>query len=546
MNRRLFLKSIAAVSPLALLSGCFDNLLQKAYLLQRGEKSELRTYVMFNMYGGPARWVFDNNLRPNGSDEIHFSKSIYTGFSDDGRSFYDPNSTPFEYATIPYKNWHVPKLWGSKVFFRGELVPMTNLLEHMWSFRGVNQGINAHPVGNVRQICVRNGDTSISGLVADSSKRPIPAISLGEAPANTSFCSETGTTQLDLSYRNSSPNDNLIHFLTSPFLNNKSENPLNLPADFDPIAEYERLVKKYSTILTKTKELCPIPGLTDRPIRTEEFSAPTKKELLASLGKFHFDVGYILSKDYSETFANARASADQNLEIQFALAEFVLVNKISSSLVLSPPTGREITLSGIATDHLIKERDLKIIEENGRFKVDLAHSNPASKKDLNVIMDAHNMGSFYNVLGSSHYFQGMSACLLELVQVLKDHSTASEDLFANVVIHLASEFDRSVRAADGETGHWPAANPTSLISGMIKEHNIVGNILVKSSLEEIPVTLGDAAPVEEIGGLVHTENILSSITTVLGGRELSFRNPSILKVSHGLITTQLSRPKNIS
>lgn len=541
LNRRNFIMAAMALSPLAILRGGLDDLLVGMYRSYRGEQKELKTYLMLNMFGAPARWVYDNNLRPHPHDEIITDKVVFTNFVASSDDHYDLMTTPVEYSTVSYKNWQMPKLWGASVYFRGELVPMTQILPNMLSIRGVWQGIGSHPVGNLKQICVRNGDVSISGLVADSSQRPIPAVSLGASPAGNAFKSETGKAQLDISYENSSPDSNLIHYLTRSFTNAE----LGLPENFDPLTEYNKLVDKYTRILSETYARCPIPGLTDKPFRVKEFSAPSHKELMTAINKFKLEGGYMIQHDYTSAFSELQIGSNKFIEKQFALAEFILLNKLSSSIVLSPPKGSERVISNIRSNQIFPLEDLKVVQEEGKFKIHV----PPPTKDIYTVsigMDNHGGGSFFGATGASLFFQGYTACIMELVQTLKDNSTEADNLFANTVIHLASEFDRGIPACDGDSDHLGDANPVSLISGMINEYQLIGNIRVKSNYWSNTCTLGEAAPVHEHGGeLLQTEHILSSITTVLGGRELSFRHPSILQVKDNKITTHFKEPKNI-
>jgi hypothetical protein len=570
MNRRTFAKILLGASPFTLLSPIFQAPLLNIYRrFYKGERAEMKTYVMFNMFGAPVRWIFDNNYRPHGNDEHVFHSTIFTGFADTEADHYNPFDGQLEYGTVPYKNLHVPKLWSSNVFFRDKLVPMTGILEHMLTIRGVKQGIDAHPAGNVRQICVRSGDMSISGLVASSSSRPIPALCLGVSPASNAFYSgDDRVVQLEIPYQNSSPDNNILHFLTRPFLEDDSSaqfsrevaseskddllkivknSPVTvkLPKGFDPIQEYDRIFGKYSKIINETLTRCPIKNFTDKPMLVEDFSATSEEELKKKLSKFVFEGDYLLTHNYSKTLEKIKIGFEQFIEKQFTLAEFVVLNKISSSIVLSPPTGREFSVSKIEGT-FVKPKDLKIVREKGLYKVDLEGSKPRFQDGCEINFDSHLIGSFYVVLGASLYWQCFSACMMEFVQTMKDHSTVDDNIFAEMVIHLASEFDRAIPTEDGKTNHLESANPTSLISGMIDDYKVIGNILVNSKYNGNACTLGEAAPVKEFKNqIVQTEHVLSSITTILGGRELSFRHPALLKLKNNRIVTAFKAPKNI-
>lgn len=554
ISRRDVLLAVLAFSPLALLTPICEEVLLKFYRRSiKNDGGEMKTYLMFNMFGAPARWMFDSCLMPNGDDNIIRHKTIFTNFINDDKDHYDVVNTSVEYATIPYKGYHVPKMWSSQLYFRGQTVPMTNLLEHMFTIRGAKQGIDAHPSGNVRQACSHLGELSVSGVVAAHSSRPFPALCFGVAPASSAFLSPNDkVVQLEVPYVSSSPDNNPIHFLSRSFLDDETMPPrpssvnVHLPENYDAIADYKRLLDKYTNIIKENRARCPIVGLTDKPLRAKEFAAPSEGALMLELNRFMSDMGeFHLETDYSPVFANADIGWDNFLEKQFALAEFIVLNKLSSSVVLNPPTGREYSLSKIKSNNYFPVKGLKLKQEGGLWKVDLAKSqrNPGS---TNINFDSHTLGSFFSNVVSALFWHNFSACLLEFVQTLKDGSTPEFNFFDNIVIHIASEFDRAIPTSDGKSLHHGNANPTSILSGMVQGYQIVGNVRVNSGFYGNDCTSGDAAPVEELNNkLLLTENVLSSITTILGGEELSRRHPSILWVDDGQIKTTLGKPKNV-
>jgi hypothetical protein len=555
ISRRDLFQTLLAFSPLALLTPICEEALLKFYRrAYKGEASEMKTYLMFNMFGAPARWMFDNCLMPNGDDNIIRHKTVFTNFVDDGKDHYDVVSTPVEYSTVPYGDYHVPKMWSSQLYFREQTVPMTNLLEHMFTIRGAKQGIDAHPSGNVRQACPRLGEVTVSGLVAGHSSRPFPALCFGVAPASTAFSSTNDkVVQLEVPYFNSSPENNPIHFLSRSFLGNDeaptrqpSSADIHLPKNYDAVADYNRLKEKYTKIIKENRARCPIIGLTDKPLRAKEFAADSEEALRTELNRFMSDMGdFHLETDYSRLFANAEIGWDGFVEKQFALAEFVVLNKLSSSIVLNPPTSREYCVSHLKSENYFTGKDLKLKQEDGLWKVDLAKSK-RTPGSTNINFDSHTLGSFFSNVVPALYWHSFSACLLEFVQTLKDYSTPEYNFFDNIVIHIASEFDRAIPTTDGKSLHHGNANPTSILSGMVKGYQIVGNVRVNSGFYGNDCTSGDAAPVKELGDeVLLTENVLSSITAILGGQELSYRHPSILWVDEGKIKTKLGKPKNV-
>lgn len=555
INRRDFFITLLALSPLTLLTPICEETLLKFYRrCIKKDAKEMKTYLMFNMFGAPARWMFDNCLIPNGDDEIIRHKTIFTNFTNDHNGYYDVVNTPVEYSTVSYKDYHVPKMWASQLYFRGQTVPMTNLLEHMFTIRGAKQGIDAHPSGNVRQACSRLGEISISGLVAANSSRPFPALCFGVAPASTAFLSTNRkVVQLEVPYVSSSPDNNPLHFLSRSFVggsDTSTRHPssvnIHLPENYDSISDYNRLMEKYTRIIKENRTQCPIVGLTDKPLRAKEFAASSEEALMLELHRFMSDMGeFHLETDYSSLFENAEIGWESFLQKQFALAEFLVLNKLSSSIVLNPPTGREYTISNLKSDNYFPLNGLKLKQENGLWKVDLVKSkrNPGS---TNINFDSHTLGSFFSNITSAMYWHNFSACLLEFVQTLKDHSTTDYNFFDNIVIHIASEFDRAIPTSDGKSLHHGNANPTSILSGMVHGYQMVGNIRVNSGFYGNDCTSGDAAPVKELGNnLLLTENVLSSITAILGGEDLSYQHPRILWVDGGQIKTKLGKPKNI-
>ena len=550
LNRRHFLKlstsslGVLAAFPMeAFLNTIVTGLLKNA---NAADLPPALNYVHFNAPGGPARWLFDLFLQPNGpSDPFIALPTLGNYVNADASVLYKTIQAP---GSPYWINWQwqfpVPKSDGSTR-------PMTDLLEHMLSIRGVRLNADGHP-NNVRlQIQPVLGGPSLTGIAADASGRTFSSISHGGAEAISAFKSPNGaanitlpTTSHPISYlfnpfqapANSYRTNATIDGLVGAALENLSENAKanNLSTQFlgkdrknaetifrtnisNFIAQYDGLVIKYRDLI-------------NRAIRTTGLEGINQESISPILDDPRFKIAYgnvTLDKMRNPNLDNLFTTGTmEGFASGLAVTEFALMNRLSTSI-----------LCGI--------NPISNLNVNG-LKVAMRH-------------DAHDCGSVPIALIHGMWARSVATCLIELIDQLKSLPAEAAQppgsgptIFDNTVIHFCGEMGRFPGV--GDSGHgWESQN-VSIWSGQVENFTVLGNITTKNISyfgRESPGTWGCAAPVPELGNsLVGINNVTTTIATMLGVTPPSRIGPSLVAVQTNgagkkTIVPVISGPKNI-
>ncbi|NDC24210.1 MAG: DUF1501 domain-containing protein [Proteobacteria bacterium] len=164
----------------------------------------------------------------------------------------------------------------------------------------------------------------------------------------------------------------------------------------------------------------------------------------------------------------------------FALAEFVLLQDLSDS----------ITIGGLDTR----------VTWGG---------NPAT-----IAFDQHFLGAISGTLINSHWAVAHAACMLELIDRLKE-----KGMWKNTLVNTSSEMIRSPLAAGYGSDHGSTMH-FNLFSGCIDGPIILGNIasegVIARAGARYPGTWGEAGNQPEIGGEIKIEHAHNTIATILG------------------------------
>jgi uncharacterized protein (DUF1501 family) len=152
------------------------------------------------------------------------------------------------------------------------------------------------------------------------------------------------------------------------------------------------------------------------------------------------------------------------------------------------------------------------------------------------------------------FYRGLSSCLLELIDVCKATQTPDgKNLFNELLIHLASDFNRMPRANGSGSDHGFNGASTTLISGAIQGLKITGNIAINPgasfpNVASYPGTWGFAAPFQGTfmsGRKVNAGNLASTISTILRIPSPSPNDPSLVVESSGNIATLAEPTRNV-
>lgn len=569
-----------------LLNSIFAGQVQQARSKQLGNHLRVhptRNFVQFNLYGAPARWAFDHVLRPTENDAFLACEGVYNRFQELHPSM--PNKNKGAYAYQEIRGINMPHLWQNEVIRGdGRRRPLADLMNHMLVVRGCNTGADGHNSNCARQVSPIPGGYSITGLVGDASGACIPSVAVGNSPANFAYHAPQGTGVVNIPPEH----PDYISFLLEPFSESelalvKDKRVLEAELDLALSAlnrytassnagsealyherkraqellrygvkslgdAFRPLVEKYEAVFYQSMHLGPIAGVTDKivPGFPQELSIDTDEEFWDACHQW--DGRLICSPDLREMFRNARADY---LIKHFALAEFVLLEGLSSSVLLAPPIDQEmgnVTFSQVGPLHYRNYEDYDRSENGIRT---LMKANKETLKELaehHLIHDSHTIGWATNVIACNLFYRGFGACLAELIDQLKRTKLGTGTLFDETVIQVASEYDRYPRLKGQGLNHNSQAHVTSIYSGIIQEPTVLGNVFVgREAKFPFPAgTIGNAAPVAELNGkTIGLENISSTLSAMLRVEKLVPTAPSLVEVKENRVAPTIERAKNV-
>jgi hypothetical protein len=574
LSRRKFL----AFTGLAGLSQLFwfDPIRQLASTIARStsRSDSVRNYVQFNLYGAPSRWFFDQVLRPSDADEFVPAAGMYNRI-DEANGLVAKGS----YRDVNIRGLNMPHLWAYDVAIPGGgKRPMADLMDHMLIIRGCDIRTNGHPLANFQQVRPSPFGPSLTGLVADASVCPIPAICVGRAPAADAYLAPKGTSLARI------PHDHpdYISFLLEPFsqgveggeeaadraakilaerIGGTNPSLMSLCGDRQRAGEMLRkgfskfahafgpLVRKYDDLFHRSLHLTPVEGVTDRPIPGAlfPFTSIVPGGPQPSLAAYYLDRKILCGGDLREIFLRARCNY---LAKQFAIAEFALTERLSSSILLTSPNPLE-QANYILTD-LDPFEYVRLDELHEELGVTEGHvvyhagRRARQQRGYKLLHDAHETGWLVNTISCTMFFRGFASCLSELIERLKaTHGREGESLFEDTVIQVASEFDRYPRSEGANFTHSPRAHVTSFFSGLIREPAILGNIKVGNNSQPAG-TMGFAAPVRELGAPVSLQNISSTVSEMVGVAKINPDAQALVSVHGSSLEPAISPGKNLS
>lgn len=156
-------------------------------------------------------------------------------------------------------------------------------------------------------------------------------------------------------------------------------------------------------------------------------------------------------------------------------------------------------------------------------------------KTFELNNDQHFVGSLISTIGTTYYYRTILNCTETLVIALKNAG-----LFQKTLIHFGSEFNRNARVDGSGSDHGFKGSSTLLISGMIKETTVVGNIYKTDPAREYAGTWGLAAPhpINAINGRsttpIRLNDVILTVCAMLGLPNVSANGKAVLRSPDGL------------
>jgi hypothetical protein len=467
-SRRRFLKLFAesfgylGISALGL-ELLAKSLLQKAMAATISDLSPSGYYLHWSFPGAPPRWFFDLLLTPGGLTSTNF---IPGGF---GNSFKGSGSSlAVEYKVnkhvIGGKTLYLPPVWSMSP----SSTDFTSILPNTLFVRGMDMEIDNHNLSNQRQVCPIIGGVSLSGAVADRSTCPVPAINdLGTA-ASVAFKSKKGLAKNDISYSVSSTVNPVSTLLKpfSPFFSGRPQHTADQVAlQEQAFREFERQAQKaginggalgimYDNAMDLISQN--IGSLGDQ---WASVFAKYENLIQAALIPKKGSLPGVFDK------AIPGSATDPRFRFERLTGDFLTLpdirDMITSSVVI-PRLAENFSIAELTLHSLTSTLTLSA------GSIDKINFNGALKRSTH---DQHYVGTAVGVIQNTLFFRAFLAGLTEQVRVLKQ-----KGLFDRTVIHISAEFNRIPKTDGSGADHGVVGSNATLISGMIGEAGVVGNI----------------------------------------------------------------------
>ncbi|USN48662.1 MAG: DUF1501 domain-containing protein [Pseudobdellovibrionaceae bacterium] len=455
-------------SPVAMI---FDSIISGMVQKALAESSGVlpRRYVSVQLFGAPPRWMYDLFLNPYGDPATFDPKNANLGtrYTESGGRL-----TNTVYETAKIKGINAPFLWKYDVAKRGGGTrPMRDLLDNMLALQGINCGNPDHSGAAALHFRPLGASVTQPAMVADRSAALIPAVNVDADMY--SFLSLANKSPVQLMAKENG--GNLVKTLLDPFtvdpenkarkqaarvqdlvdgavsaldaqlaerhpagkalnVSRKSAGEMFKQVTGDLDAVWAEKKAPYLDLVNRTLHQSePIPFINDKPIgvvgeRNNHYQLATgggSGEVVA-----HDDIRDLMRP----------TTRILNIVEHFAVAEYILENDLSHSVVISPRNFAGINFTR-----------------------------------LNPIFDEHSTGKMPSLYLNSMYYRALSACLLGFIDRLKD-----KGIFNETVVEVFSEFNRNPKNVPGGSDHGWEGKSVVYYSGAIQGPLVVGNLLKDS------------------------------------------------------------------
>ncbi len=416
-------------------------------------------YVHVSIVGGLPRWYFDLLLNPRNRASDFTAGGFGNSIDVVGGVAHSVNR--YVNHVSGTRTYAVPPVWG--LGYNGRL--FRDLLNNTALIRGMDNQINSHEFANAMQVAPIINGLSLSGLIADASRRPVPGLTTG-APSGNAFRSRKGLAAVALP-----GGTNPIATLLTPF------------QSFPAAAVFQR--NEWAAVREQTQlafdHYALASGVTPTTLRIAYDNASDMIEAQAAqiadgwvtiLAKYKAPMNHAFHMDNVTSFfpqairgdGTAQCTINQgsvrtsdadlrqaftgvggvsvnipNMAEQFAAAELLLGNNITSSVSLGMGSMTGLKVNGAS---------------------------------YTLPNDQHFVGRIPSTVFSTVYYRALLGCLSEFVHTLK-----AQGRFAKTAIHIASEFNRCPRADGSGSDHGVAGSNATIISGAIDRTSLIGNVI---------------------------------------------------------------------
>lgn len=513
-----------------LLRSLVDGLISKAQAAETGQ--EVGNLIDIHLDGAPTDWMIKSK-NPRGQGNFINNEQLKTAFTAGGvtASTREHRVSPLNVNGITY---HLPPLWHSQLpLSGGGSIAASQLWKHCLQTHNTMQG-DGHLVNQVRWMKPSDGDTSLSGRVADLSSRAIPAVAMEPTRKDSYKSSRVSQVLTSGGAQNPlinvlAPFDRPANELPGEFLNRRQAmdvavmRALNLlriaAASKNPGTEnlfalrhtaeqtirtgvsgvlntYPALKAKYEGIIDRCVQAAqgvsnPVAGVGDRAI------SPSANREMILIGEpvtyVNMNGADVRTIFRTQAQAGAAATTLEYMAKGCALAESLIVNGFSNFVMFSEFSARNL-----------------YYPETRRYA---DNSLVGTNVVANYGLDQHNEGGLLSLVVNTFIHHALISCVYELMDCIRRAGQ-----WENTVIMTQGEFGRSPRQADvmGSDHGWEGAGST-LFSGKLSRPFILGNLTSNTNGQYIGTWKGSSLNLVDGGRYpLRVEHVASTVAHLVG------------------------------
>jgi hypothetical protein len=423
-----------------------------------------------------------------------------------------------DHHKIGAKNIYLPPVW--KMGTSGQ--NYASILPHTAFIRGIDMEIDNHALSARRQASPVIGHESISGAVANNSSAPIPGLTEPGIYPSVAFKSFRGLVPTDVDYRQNS-SMNPIRSALKPFVPFFGKRPAHTS---DQVALQQQALQQFETQAERQGVAAgALTEMYDSAMNLVDQNVYRIGEQWTQIyNKYHNLIQAALHPKKGTLpgiFDKAIPATKTDPRFRYGREP----GELASMADIRDLIATDTTIVHLAENFAISELAL------GRFTSNLTLAmRPLSRVHfpagiMNVTNDQHYLGSILSTMITTLNYRALLSGLTEQVRVLK-----AKGLFDNTVLHLSSEFNRSPRTDGSGSDHAFYGSNATLISGMIKNVSVIGNIQKESYNSRYRGTFGVAAKYNTFGENrpIRVNDVALTVTAMLGAEPVVTNGRSLL------------------
>ncbi|MBT7610080.1 MAG: DUF1501 domain-containing protein [Bacteriovoracaceae bacterium] len=547
MNRRDFSKFIIFFQSMVLANNTY------------AEKITRENYILINIPGAPARWLMDGVIIPSTHSKAIIPEMFANYISSYSTDFF---KLKFSYKTIDSGNGiRLPLIWSQSLPSSKGRMPMLDLTQNMLVIRGCDMLSDGHQRNNKKLDMPVGSGLSLTGMLADRSRKTIPAVSLGSSysPLNTASGVFKSKKSDHIIVKGDTPNP--FEYIRPLLINSTEQMHASLLKKINerlhgdlsthsylPSKRIDSMFSFYQASLLKYKSLInealleDIQGLTNRPIPglkitdLEKLKFAETNNVKVALGKLQHEGMILGHKDIRNIYKFAKINSLAN---QFAMLEVLIFNNLSSSIVIDIDT-----ISNLFYENTFELDHFHFAGEYIKLKNEATPSAANSQKNQFSI-DSHDSGLVSTAIFNTKLWLTLSTCINEFIIGLKN-----KEMFSNTLIHITSEFERIPSPDSSGSEHGFNGHTSTLISGKIKQFETLGNIRLNSDeANDFYKNIGSwgrAAPIKNLSNRsINYGNIISTLATILNIPSPTPHEIPLVNVKKGKVIPLIGRGENV-